>query len=387
MDYESLLPYCYTDRQTEIVKAVIDAGSQPKAARKLNVSPRAVERSLYRIRKQAGLKGWSPEHDMNRPVADGFKLARHSQYYDKDGNPTNKWVISVPDKERQIEIMREAVQGFIEDIPKASPKPKTSKHTCPNLLNVYTITDFHFGMLSWPEETGDEWNMQIAEDTLLAWFGEAIRISPNSDSAVFAQIGDMLHWDGFEAVTPAHRHILDADTRFQKLVRSVIKCIRIIISQLLQKHQQVHVIMADANHDPASGVWLREMLAAFYDHEPRVSVDNSADSYYCHEWGNTSLFWHHGHKRKPEKIDDVFVAKFREVFGRTKYSYAHMGHMHHNKLLETNLMTVEQHRTLAANDAYASKGGWMSGRDAKCITYSKLYGEVSRVTISPEMLK
>jgi len=49
-------------------------------------------------------------------------------------------------------------------------------------------------------------------------------------------------------------------------------------------------------------------------------------------------------------------------------------------------MIVEQHRTLAANDAYASRGGWLSGRSASVITYSKKFGEVSRLTISPEML-
>lgn len=34
----------------------------------------------------------------------------------------------------------------------------------------------------------------------------------------------------------------------------------------------------------------------------------------------------------------------------------------------------------------ASKGGWISGRDAKVITYSKRFGEVSRLTINPEMV-
>jgi hypothetical protein len=49
-------------------------------------------------------------------------------------------------------------------------------------------------------------------------------------------------------------------------------------------------------------------------------------------------------------------------------------------------MQIEQHRTLAPKDAYASSGGWMSGRDAKVITYHKERGEVSRLTISPEMV-
>jgi len=50
-------------------------------------------------------------------------------------------------------------------------------------------------------------------------------------------------------------------------------------------------------------------------------------------------------------------------------------------------MTLEQHRTLAAKDAYASRGGYLSGRDSKVITYHKNFGEVKRSTININMLK
>ena len=181
--------------------------------------------------------------------------------------------------------------------------------------------------------------------------------------------------------------MLDADTRFQKLVRVAIRVLRQVIDMLLSKHQRVHVLMAEGNHDMASSVWLREWFAVLYENEPRITVDRSPDPYYCYEFGQTALYFHHGHRRKPANVSDVFVAKFRYVFGRTKHSYAHMGHLHHVDIKENNLMTVEQHRTLAAADAYASRGGWISGRDAKVITYHRQYGEVGRLTISPDMLK
>jgi hypothetical protein len=145
--------------------------------------------------------------------------------------------------------------------------------------------------------------------------------------------------------------------------------------------------MAEGNHDPASSIWLREWLHAMYEDEKRVTVDLSPDPYYCYEHGQTSLFFHHGHRRKPTNIDTVFAAKFREVFGRTKHSYGHMGHLHHRDVKESNLMVVEQHRTLAASDAYASRGGWMSKREAQVITYDRTHGEVGRVVINPEMVQ
>jgi len=159
------------------------------------------------------------------------------------------------------------------------------------------------------------------------------------------------------------------------------------MSMLLAKHGRVHVIMADANHDPASGAWLREMFAAFYADDPRVTVDVSAGTYYCYEHGSTSLFYHHGHRKNLAKVDSVFAGQFREVFGRTKHSYGHTGHKHQDELRSTNLMKIEQHETLAARDAYAANGGWIAGRSAKVITYHKQFGEVSRIIISPQMLQ
>ena len=50
-------------------------------------------------------------------------------------------------------------------------------------------------------------------------------------------------------------------------------------------------------------------------------------------------------------------------------------------------MILEQHPTLSAKDAYASRGGYSSKRAAKIITYHKEHGEVGRNTLSPEMIK
>lgn len=344
--------------------------------------------NLIRRRDKLIRRGiWKPSRDASRLIPEPYAVKRRSQMLDADGNLKLEWLISEPDKEKLAEMMRAAVEALKSEIVPAHATPRPQVQFNDDLLNLYVLTDYHLGMFSWHEETGADWDMKIAEQTLNDWVDAAVASSPNAKTAVLANIGDLLHWDGMDAVTPASKHLLDADTRFQKLIRVAIRMIRNYIAKLLAKYDNVHVIMADANHDPASEAWLREMFAVFYENEPRVTVDTTADTYYCYEHGLTSLFFHHGHKRKPANIDTVFAAKFREVFGRTKYSYAHMGHLHSIDVKETNLMLVEQHRTLAAPDAYASRGGWISGRDAKVITYHKDYGKVAESVISIDMLK
>ncbi|MER9911722.1 helix-turn-helix domain-containing protein [Mesorhizobium sp. M0050] len=304
---------------------------------------------------------------------------------DADGRVIQDWLRVEPDKVAQQEAMRAVVDALKEEVPRMPALPGPV-HVRDDLLNQFVVTDNHFGMLSWREETGADYDLRIAEQLLLDWFAAAIAQAPDAHTAILAQLGDLMHHDALESVTPAHRHVLDADSRLQKVIRIVIRTIRRIIDMLLQSHQHVHVVMASGNHDPASSAWLREMLATMYEHEPRISVDNSPALYYSYEWGQTGLYYHHMHKRGVNDVDRTFAGMFREMFGRCRYNYGHGGHRHSDEVVETALMIVERHQTLAAPDAHSAGGGWLSGRSAKRITYSKKFGDVGRSVLRPEMV-
>lgn len=275
-------------------------------------------------------------------------------------------------------------KGFSDVLPRAKPV-KQPKGGNENYLNLFPVFDAHFGMLAWHEETGQDYDLEIAEELFTRWFVRAIASSPDAHTALLLLGGDLFHWDGLEAVTPEHKNILDADTRFQKVVRVVIRSMRNIVRMLLESHQHVHIVVLEGNHDLSSSVHLREWMAAHYENEPRVTVDTSPSVYQCYVWGDVSLFFHHGHKRKVGNIAEVFTGRFRKEWGSTEFSYGHVGHLHSQEQRETSLMVVEQHRTLAAKDAYASRGGWAGGRSASVITYHSKYGEAFRAVITPAM--
>lgn len=375
-----------TVRQLEYLEAVEKHGSMRKAAKALGVDEKTVRRGLASVQAKAAQQGYAPAHDMTKTVPDGFKVKGVSTYYDEEGKVRGQWIKSNIDGRRQEELMQAALDALSEDIPRlpALPGPTVVNS---KLCNCYVITDYHLSMLSHKEETGADWDLRIASETLLKWFGCAIAQAPDAEVGVFAQLSDLLHADGLEPLTPASKHVLDVDTRFYKVVRTVIRLLRQIVDMLLAKHQRVHLVMADANHDPVSQIWLREWLSVLYEDEPRITVDRSPSPYNAFEFGKVALFFHHGHKRKVGNVSEVFAAQFRELFGRTRYAYAHTGHLHSIDVKENNLMIVEQHRTLAAPDAYAARGGWLSGRDAQVITYHAQYGEVSRLKINSDMLK
>jgi len=373
--------------QQKYVDAIVEHGSIRAAAKSLGVCKNTIQEAMRSLARRAAMRGYSPQHDMTHVVPETHIAKGISTLYDGDGKVRAQWVKSSLDDAKVEAIRKAAFEALAEELPRLAPLPLAPAQRSAHLCNCYVITDYHLSMLSHHEETGADWDIKIAERTLVDWFAQAIAQSPNSETAVFAQLSDLLHADGIEALTPASKHVLDVDSRFYKVVRTVIRVLRQVIDMLLVKHERLHIVMADANHDPVSQIWLREWLSVLYENEPRLTVDRSPSPYNAYEFGKVALFFHHGHKRKVTNVSEVFAGQFREMFGRTKYAYAHTGHLHSIDVKENNLMIVEQHRTLAAPDAYAARGGWLSGRDAQVITYHASYGEVSRVRISSDMLK
>ena len=339
--------------------------------------------------------GRNPQYYLNKERQQKLKEIQDSKLSikgkstlrDSEGNIIIEWTKTEKSQEDKVKALRTAIETLKEDITPTTPIIWTQTTTNNKLCNQYTLTDYHLGMMSWHEETGGDWDLKIAEDVLVRFFEVAMKESPPAKECIFAQIGDFLHWDGLDAVTPASKHVLDADTRFTKLVRVAIRVIKRVIKMLLTKYEKVTLIMAEGNHDPASSVWLREVFSSFYDEEPRLIIETNPDPYYCVVFGKCCLFYHHAHKKGIKNIDTTFVGKFKKEFGASDYVYGHTGHLHHELKIESNLMILEQHRTLASKDAYASRGGYLSGRDSKVITYHKEFGEVKRSTININMLK
>lgn len=383
---EHLLPYC-TDRQRELIMAVIEHGGVSQAARATGVNERTIRRYREMVEKKAASAGVAPERDLNYPLPPGQAIRGTSTLINKaTGESMLQWVKTDVAKEAREALMRECVDALKEDLPRYEPL-KFNGATNHDLLSLITITDAHVGMKAWHKEAGADWDLEIAEDTITSAVFELINACPCSATGVIAQMGDFLHWDSsVAAVTPTSGHPVDADGRYSKVVQVAIRILRRVIQYALTKFERVVFINCEGNHDLSSSIWLQELFKAVYENEPRVEVIDSVLPYYVYQHGETMLAWHHGHLKKNDQLPLFFATQFHFMWGRTKKRYCHTGHRHHLDEKEHSGMYVIQHSTLAAKDAYAARGGWSSERTIKAITYHKSYGEVGRVTVTPEMV-
>lgn len=380
-----LLDFC-TIRQRETLQSVIDCGGVRSAARKLKIDHSCVSRQITAIKKKAAMRGYAPEADMVHAVPAPFIVKGTSTLYDEDGKAKLQWVKTKLDDELLNLAIKEAVEALSDEMPRAVII-KSPKDTLAHLVNLYTLTDCHVGMRSWAPETGEDWDLEIAERVLISAFHQMIESSPPAAIALVNQLGDFLHYDGLSPVTPLHGNILDADGRYPKVVRVAVRILRTIIDLSLKKHKTVIVLMSEGNHDPASSVWLRHLFSLLYENEPRVQVMETSMPYYVYQHGETMLAFHHGHLSKNNALPLLFAAQYPKIWGETTRRYCHTGHRHHVEEIEHSGMIVIQHPTIAARDAYAARSGWIADRSMTAITYHSKHGQVARTTVVPEMME
>ena len=374
--------FTQTFSDDEVIEALQKHGDNiTKAARELGCTRRLIQHRLPKLAR----KGYSPKHDMRKHVPDGFYAKGVSTYYNAEGKPTQQWVKSSADHERQAELLREAVAAMVEDLPQL-PRRKADGKYLSHLLAGYPIGDGHVGMLAWGEETGEDWDLAIAERVHCGAMAALAESAPAAERALIVNLGDWLHYDSLAAVTPRSGHNLDADGRYAKMVRVAIKVIRQCIESALAKHKFVHVINAPGNHDETGALWLSAALAHIYEHEPRVTVETSPAlfSYYRH--GKVLIGVHHGHTCKPKDLPGVMAADRARDWGESEHRYWWGGHIHHESVIEFPGVRFESFNTMAAKDAYAAAGGWRSARNMKCIVYHAEHGEVARQSVNPAML-
>jgi len=382
--WAELSQYCISERETAIINERIKDKTIDDIAATFGLSPRVIYTISSAVKARAARKGYAPEHDMTATAPDGFQVKGVSTYYNASGQPTGQWVKTIGDKERQHEIMLLAIEDTHKNYKPFKVSPVV-KHTDKDLLSLITITDFHLGMYAWEAETGDDWDVNISKRVFLNAVSDMIEAAPKADTGLLCQLGDFLHFDGITAVTPMSGHILDADTRYSKLVELTIEIMTQAVHMMLKKFGKVVVVQAEGNHDMSGSIWLRKHIKYVFKDDSRIQVIDNEFPYYAYLHGEILLGFHHGHKKKMAQLPKLFASepRFRKLWGQATQAYIHTGHMHHERTVEDAGAIVEQHPTLSARDAYAARGGWVSARGAKVITYHIKLGEVHRTTVRP----
>lgn len=383
---EKLLDYCVSEQEKEYFKATIDGGSMRAAATICDVSPSTIRQALDRIKLRAAKMGYAPEADMTRPTTAPFVVKGTSTLYGEDGQPKIQWIKTALDKEAQLEIMRQAVEAICADVKptKAIPPPPDVNG---QLLSVYPWGDPHVGMYAWAEEVGENFDLTIAEADMCNAVDYLVERSPPSKRGVLINLGDFFHYTNMSGSTEKSGHILDRDSRTAKMIDVGVRILKRCIERMREKHEVVEVINAPGNHDETFAHFLNVMFRTLYENEPRVVIHDAPTTRHYLRHGKCLIGVVHGHQTKDRDLPGIMATERPEDWGQTKHRVFFRGHHHHDSRVEYTGAVVEQCRTLAPGDSYSVGGGWLSGRDMKCIVMHEEYGEQMRLTCGIDVLR
>jgi len=382
-----LLNYAVSDKERLYLQQCLDSVSMRAAAKELNVNDGTIRQAVERVRARAAKMGYAPDHDLNKPTTAPFVVKGTSTLYDEEGKPKLQWVKTNLDREAQIEIMKQAVEALCEDVKpvKAIPAPPDVND---QLMSIYPWGDPHVGMYAWADEVGENFDLSIAEQDMCNAVDYLVERSPPSKRGVLVNLGDFFHYTNMVGSTERSGHILDRDSRTAKMIDVGVRIIKRCLERMREKHEIVELINAPGNHDETFAHFLNILFRNLYANENRVIVHDAPTTRHYLQHGKCLIGVVHGHQTKDKDLPGIMAAEKPKEWGETKHRVFFRGHHHHDSRIEyTGPCFVEMMRTLSPGDAYAVGGGYLSGRDMKCIVMHEEFGEQMRLTCGIDVLR
>lgn len=299
--------------------------------------------------------------------------------YDDEGKKvgTTRWTKPriEDDPQRWTDTLKEALTDAplaVQMDPPTGPK---------DLCAVFPVADLHVGLLTDEEEVDEDWNSRKSHRVFAELFARLANVTPSADTAILAQLGDLMHVDDQRNVTPQSGHHLDADTRYFMILRRAVSAMRFAIDTLRAKYPRVIYRGCRGNHDMTAHHAVTLALAEHYRETKGVEIVQKAGEFYVREFGSNMIVLHHGDKAKPERLVQFAAAQWPEIWGRTKHRLALSGHVHHDTRKDVGGMAFESVGTIIPRDFHAYANAYAARRGLVSITLHRDQGEVSRSRI------
>lgn len=322
------------------------------------------------------------EHGGPFEMPDGHVLKGVSALVDGEERTIQAWYKTAVGRDPidLAEVLKKAFEDYEPHAEPVDPPPYCDEH----LLNLVPCNDWHVGMFAWRRETDNNWDLKIAEREIGRGIEDAIKRSPRAGTAIVLGGGDLTHADNHNNETEKSRNKLDVDGRHIKTVEVAGRLMARTIDIALLNNDRVIVRNLKGNHDKETAAAVAWFLSAWYRNEPRVYVDLDQSIFFYHEHGKVMLAATHGHEAKLKDMPQIMASRRPEMWGRTKYRYAHGFHVHHKSgfIAEGGGVVAESHQAPIPQDAWHYGAGFISGRSLQTITYHSALGEIGRVRVA-----
>lgn len=340
-------------------------------------------RNLYRKIKRLKETGYDPENNRHHsnpeshPVRGYSTLHRLKNKDDDSVGAVLEWVKTNVDLQDQVEAATRLIEGMLRDVKplpliKYKNKPQTKDR-----FTVIPIGDPHIGLLVWSKETGESWDLEIAERVYTKVFKRLLSEMPDTEECVLVNTGDAFHADNVAGVTSRSGHKQDLDGRHGKWIDAGYLLMRMFTDLCLKKYKRVEFVNVPGNHDDVLGRTIGSMIEQVYRDNPRLTVQKGDNPFqYVHKQ-NVLLGFAHGHTCRIPSLPGKMADDKYKLWGNSTYRHWITGHVHHKSWIQFKEhpgCKVESVGIIPPKDAYAHGGGYGAGRGIQGLIFDKKRG-------------
>jgi hypothetical protein len=233
------------------------------------------------------------------------------------------------------------------------------------------IPDLHYGKLSWSEESGDDYDIKIAEEYALNCLQSLInQSSAYTVDRILFPIGNDFYNVNSKTETTIHNTPQQEDTRWQKtFIKGRQLAIKMI--DMLSTIAPVDVLIIPGNHDEERTFYLGDSLECWYNNNKNVNINNKAMKRKYYLYGKNLIGLTHGYYEKLDRLPLLMSLEQPEMWAKSKFREWQTGDKHHKKEIKTSLRENESEgvmvrilRSLSANDAWHFDKGFVGSQRA-----------------------
>lgn len=412
MDISPDLKAFATERQAQIIDAVLNSESLAAAARSLGISTSTIYKTIERPQqKQSG-----EDPAITEAVrAGGLKDSRHLSHFwkiVKDENGTGySLFIKNPrtgDKIAVTDLVREAIDEAqitppLDLAPRHSP---SGEH-----LLVIDLADVHFLKLAVKTETGYEYNRNVARHRVIEGTKALLRAAEpwGIGQILFVLGNDILHTDNPRSTTTSGTFQDTDGTLFQGFCDASL-ALREAIDAAAEV-TNVDLLHCMSNHDWIMGWTLSQTISAHYraasGGRVRATDYNLAESHRkYYRFGNNLLGFAHGDGTKEENLYALMVHEARQHISQCPNLYWYLHHVHHKitkkrgqfvhvkekdhigmtavisgtPAVEGSHINIEYVRSPSAPDGWHDRNGYVNRQAVECFIHHPHLGARARFT-------
>lgn len=251
-------------------------------------------------------------------------------------------------------------------------------------LLVIPISDLHYGLLAEDNTSGNEYNMEVAEQRVKEYIKTTVEnINKDSITKVLISFGnDYFNCDNVQGTTnrgTPQDNEASYTTIFDKGVNLGISLVDYLL-HVFDKKVKIDVISVQGNHDLQSSHAMSLALYYNYKNDDRVTVDVYSDekSRYYYRFGQNLIGF--GHETKIKNCHQIMSSECKD-WSNFQYRTMFLGHLHKEEVLDTGALVVRRLPILSGRSKWSETQGYDSHPRAQSFVFDKNRGLVNIINV------